>query len=166
MKKHLSLGFCLAISLLPISSASAKTLHIADKTPVISVDVPSEWTSERIEKGISCQSDDGEATIFFEVATAKSLDKLLDETIEWLKEQKVTIDESTKTESSFKAEGMEWSKISWNGGNAEWGKGDIAFVFGDMGNNRVAVITYWITEKGVAKHSAEIGGIFDSFKRL
>jgi hypothetical protein len=105
-------------------------------------------------------------TILFEVTAAKGLDKLLDETIGWLKEQKVAIEEPTKKEADFKAAGMNWSKIAWEGGNAEWGKADIAFVFGDLGNGKVLVITYWITKKGGEKHSESIGAVFDSFKRI
>src|SRR4051812_18870419 len=166
VKKTLSFVLCLFLPLLAMNVAAAKELKVPVKKPLISVEIPNGWDVEELEKGLSCESKDGVVTVFFEVTGARGLDKLLDETIEWLKDQKVTIDESTKKESEFKAEGMDFERISWKGSNKEWGKSDIAFIFGDLGKGKVLVITYWIPEDGVEKHLPAINHMFDSFKRL
>ena len=162
--RTLTLSLCLA--LIGATAVSAKTLLIPAKKAQISVEIPDSWTTEELEKGVSVESKDKVVTIFFEVTGARGLDKLLDETVEWLKSEKVTIDEASKKESEFKAEGMDWAKISWKGSNTEWGKSDIAFIFGDLGNGKIVVITYWLPEDGVEKHIGSINKVFDSFKKI
>jgi hypothetical protein len=166
MRRFFSFALCLALPLFATTFVAAKTLEIPEKKPLFSVVVPDSWTVEELEKGLAVESKDGVVTVFFEVTGAKGLDQLLDETIDWLKDQKVKIDESTKKESDFKVEGMDWSRISWKGSNEEWGKSDIAFMFGDLGHGKIAVITYWLPESGLEKHIPSINKMFDSFKRI
>jgi len=166
MKKTFSLILSLAVALVAVNVASAKTLKVPEKKAVISVEIPDSWTVEELDKGVSVESKDKVVTVFFEITGAKGLDKLLDETIDWLKEQKVKIDESSKKEADFKVEGMDFSRISWKGSNEEWGKSDIAFIFGDLGNGKIVVITYWLPESGLDKHIPAINKMFDSFKRI
>lgn len=164
MKKLLILALCLSI--LPAAATlSAKTVKIPADEPSVSIDVPDSWKPEETEHGTATESADGEATVFFEVTDAKGMDSLLDENIEWLKEQKVTINEDTKSEKDFKSKSMSWSRIAWEGTSKEWGPAVIGFAFSDIGNGKLVVVTYWITKKGFEKHEADIDKIFDSVKK-
>lgn len=91
MKKTLPLSLCLAFSLFA-ASAFAKTIKLPEDSPVVSVNVPDSWKPEDTEQGITSESPDGEATVMFEIADAKSMDALIDENTNWFKEQKVVID--------------------------------------------------------------------------
>ena len=128
--------------------------------------MPDSWGPENTEKGVAVESADKEATAFFEVTSAKGTDALLDENIAWLKDQKVSIDQSSKSEKDFKTASMSWSRISWDGTSEEWGPATIGFAFSDVGNGKVLVVTYWITKKGWEKHDGELSKIFDSVKKL
>ena len=165
MKTKFTLTLCLALPFL-VATASAKTYKIPEEDPVASVSVPDSWAPEATDKGIATESEDKEATVFFEVADAKSVDTLMDENIAWLKEQKVTITESSKSEKDFKTASMSWSRISWDGTNEEFGPATIGFAFADVGNGKVLIVTYWITKKGFKKHEEELDKIFDSVKKI
>jgi hypothetical protein len=165
MKKiALSFALCLALPLIA-STVSAKTIKVPEDAPAISVNVPDSWKPEDTDKGITTESPDQEATVMFEVTDAKSTDKLVDENVAWLKEQKVTVDQSTKSEKDFKTENMTFSRISWDGKDEEYGPATIGFAFADVGNGKVLVVTYWITKKGMEKHEAELNKILNSVKK-
>jgi hypothetical protein len=165
MKKPLALALCLTLPLLA-ATVSAKVIKIPEADPVASVDVPDSWNPEDTDKGVATESADKEATVFFEVTGAKGTDALLDENISWLKDQKVTINQASKSEKDFKTSSMSWSRISWDGTSEEWGPATIGFAFADVGNGKVLVVTYWITKKGWEKHDSELSKIFDSVKKL
>ena len=165
MKKIISLALCLTFTIF-IATLSAKVIKIPEGNPVVSIDVPDSWGPESTEKGVAVESSDKEATVFFEVTSAKGTDALLDENIAWLKDQKVSIDQSSKSEKDFKTASMSWSRISWDGTSEEWGPATIGFAFSDVGNGKVLVVTYWITKKGWEKHDGELSKIFDSVKKL
>lgn len=133
---------------------------------MVSVDAPDSWSPENTDKGVVTESADKEATVFFEVTSAKGTDALLDENIAWLKDQKVSIDQASKSEKDFKTSSMSWSRISWDGTSEEWGPATIGFAFADVGNRKVLVVTYWITKKGWEKHDSELSKIFDSVKKI
>ena len=165
MKKIIALALCLTFTIF-IAPLSAKVIKIPEGNPVVSIDVPDSWGPENTEKGVAVESSDKEATVFFEVTSAKGTDALLDENIAWLKDQKVSIDQSSKSEKDFKTASMSWSRISWDGTSEEWGPATIGFAFSDVGNGKVLVVTYWITKKGWEKHDGELSKIFDSVKKL
>jgi hypothetical protein len=165
MKKRLALALCLTLPFLAVT-LSAKVIKIPEEDSVVSVDAPDSWSPETTDKGVVTESADKEATVFFEVTSAKGTDALLDENIAWLKDQKVSIDQASKSEKDFKTSSMSWSRISWDGTSEEWGPATIGFAFADVGNGKVLVVTYWITKKGWEKHDSELTKIFDSVKKI
>jgi hypothetical protein len=165
MKKRLALALCLTLPFLAVT-LSAKVIKVPEEDSVVSVDAPDSWSPENTDKGVVTESADKEATVFFEVTSAKGTDALLDENIAWLKDQKVSIDQASKSEKDFKTSSMSWSRISWDGTSEEWGPATIGFAFADVGNRKVLVVTYWITKKGWEKHDSELSKIFDSVKKI
>lgn len=164
MTKRLTWALCLTLAF--TATLSARSIKVPEDDPAVTVNVPDSWNPETIDGGITTESEDKEATVFFEVTDAKGTAALLDENIKWLKGEKVTIDLSTKSEKEFKAGSMTWSSVSWSGTSEEWGPATIGFAFSDVGNGKVLVMTYWITKKGMATHEAELNKIFESVKRI
>ena len=162
---HLFLaGLCAASFVAPVVSAG--TIKLPEKNPLVSFEAPDAWHPEDTDKGFSCESPDSEATVIFEVTSAKGLEALIDENIEWLAEQKVTIDKSSKVSKDFKAAGMDWSVIGWDGKNDEYGPASIRFGFVDIGKGKILMITYWVTKKGESRHQDTLNNMFDSVKKI
>ncbi len=158
----------LALCLFPLlaGSAFAKDIKIPSDEPVASVSLPAGWTSEETDNGISCQSKDGDATIFFEVAKGeKETTDLVNENIKFLTDQKVIIDKSSKHERSFEAADLKWEVLEYSGKD-ESGAEHIQMMFTEIKPGKVMMITYWVTTKAEATYKDQIVKLFDSFKKL
>jgi hypothetical protein len=157
----------LIFSLVLSSLAPAGTLNIPEDKPAISVDIPDSWKPETTDKGIACESPDKVATIFFEVTSAKGLEALIDENVDWLtKDQGVQLDKASEQKQEFEAANLGWKRISWSGSSTEWGPATVGFAFTDAGEGKVLTVTYWITKKDQEKHFPTIEKIFESVKRV
>src|ERR1700737_5090267 len=120
----------LPLFLLLTSFAPAGTVKIPDDKPAISVNIPGSWKPEETDKGIACESPDKVATVFFEVTSAKGLDALIDENVDWLTvDQGVQLDRASEQKQDFEAAGLEWKRISWSGNSKEWGPATVGFAF-------------------------------------
>jgi hypothetical protein len=149
------------------SFASAGTVNVPEDKPAISVEIPDSWKPEETDKGIACESPDKVATIFFEVTSAKGLDALIEENIDWLtKDQGVELDKASEQKQEFETTNLQWKRISWSGTSKEWGPATVGFVFTDGGDGKVLTVTYWITKKDQEKHFPIIEKIFESVKRV
>jgi hypothetical protein len=156
-----------AFSLLLTSFASAGTVNVPEDKPAISVEIPDSWKPEETDNGIACESPDKVATIFFEVTSAKGLDALINENVDWLtKDQGVELDRASEQKQEFETTNLQWKRISWSGTSKEWGPATVGFVFTDGGNGKVLTVTYWITKKDAEKHFPTIEKIFESVKRV
>jgi hypothetical protein len=107
------------------------------------------------------------ATVFFEVTSAKGLDALIDENVDWLTvDQGVQLDRASEQKQDFEAAGLEWKRISWSGNSKEWGPATVGFAFTAAGNGKVLTVTYWITKKDQEKHFPTLEKIFESVKPI
>ena len=157
----------LAFSLLFTSLSPAGTVNVPEDKPAISVDIPDSWKPEATDKGIACESPDKVATIFFEVTSAKGLDSLIEENVDWLtKDQGVQLDKASEQKQEFEAANLGWKRISWSGTSTEWGPAIVGFAFTDAGDGKVLTVTYWVTKKDQEKHIPTIEKIFESVKRI
>ena len=157
----------LTFSFLLTSLAPAGTVNVPEDNPAISVDIPDSWKPEATDKGVACEFPDKVATIFFEVTSAKGLDALIDENVDWLtKDQGVELDKASEQKQEFEAANLGWRRISWSGSSKEWGPTTVGFAFTDAGNGKVLTVTYWVTKKDQEKHFPTIEKIFESVKRI
>src|SRR3981081_4338384 len=125
----------LACSLLLDNLAPAATVNVPEDKPAISVDIPDSWKPEATDKGIACESPDKVATIFFEVTSAKGLDSLIEENVDWLtKDQGVQLDKASEQKQEFEAANLGWKRISWSGTSTEWGPAIVGFAFTETGD--------------------------------
>jgi hypothetical protein len=158
-------GLTIALFITIILTAAivpAKTIKIPEDKPVISVNVPESWVPEPTDKGIAIESPDKVATVIFEVTSPKGVEALIDENIDWLmKDQKVKIDKDSKSEKDFKSGNLDWSRISWDGDNDEFGPATVGFLMTKAGN-KVVTVTYWITKKDSEKHMPQLDKILSS----
>ncbi|MHA3771291.1 hypothetical protein ACXR0O_07105 [Verrucomicrobiota bacterium sgz303538] len=149
------------------ATASAGTVKIPSENPAATVEIPASWKPEDIENGVQCESPDQVATVFFEVTSAKGVEALIDENVDWLtKEQRVDIDPATQKSKDFEAGGLTWNRISWDGKSKEWGPSVVGLMFTKLSNGKVLTITYWITKKNKEKHDATLEKMLSSVKAI
>jgi hypothetical protein len=164
-----SRGVIIALACFPLFTtlAPAATVDVPEDKPAISVDIPDSWKPEATEKGVACESPDKVATIFFEVTSAKGLEALIDENVDWLtKDQGVQLDKASEKKQEFEAANLGWKRISWSGTSKEWGPATVGFAFTDAGDGKVLTVTYWVTKEDQEKQISTIEKIFESVKRV
>ena len=151
---------------LAAASASAGTFKVPnDDFAIASVDIPDKWKPEAIDKGVEANSPDEEIYVAIEaVGSDKGIDAALDETEKMLKENKVDIDASSQSKSTFKAAGVEATELDFKG-KMEGEAQTVAIVFIPL-KGKLVIMTYWATAAKEKAHEIEIGKIVNSIKAL
>jgi hypothetical protein len=161
--KKLSLVLLLALALL--TPSFAKTFKVPDEESFASITIPDDWKSKEIDKGVESQSADSEVYFAVEATDAKGMDKSIEEAVDFLKEQGVTIDEKSMKQSEGKINGMEGVDITWNGKDKE-GDAIISLTILAAKKDKALLITYWASPEGTKKHAKELEAILKSVKPL
>ena len=142
----------------------AKTFELPDANPAASVTLPNNWKPSEVEKGVEATSPDGETYVAVETATAKGMEKLIDEDIKFLTEQGVTIDKSTQQTQDTTQNGIPVSFLHWKGKDKDGPTAVTLGIFG-LSDNLVMLMTAWSSPAGDKKHGDELTAILQSIKR-
>lgn len=161
--KTYALALLLAFALL--TPAFGKTFKVPDEDSFASITIPDSWTSKEIDKGVEAQSPDDEVWFAVEATDAKGMDKTIEEAIDFLKEQGVTIDPKTQKQDEGKINGMEGVDLTWSGKDKE-GDAIISLTILAVDANKVLLLTYWGSPDGTKKHAAAVGEILNSVKPI
>ena len=161
--KKLSLALLLALAL--IAPAFAKTFNLPDEGSFALITIPDSWKSKEIDKGVESQSSDGEVYFAVEATDAKGVDKTIEEAIDFLKAQGVTIDPKSVKQSEGKINGMDGVDITWSGKDKE-GDAIISLTILAVTPNKVLLVTYWGSPAGTKNKAKELGDILNSTKSL
>ncbi len=162
MIKHL-IALTLIATLCTVS-AQAKTAKVpSEDAAVASVTFPDDWDQQDIENGVAAQSpDDAVFMSIVAVENENSMDAEIEDTFAMLEEHKVELDKSTKKENKFKIAGYDAEEMLFQGKDAD-GATAVSITFVTM-NDKVLVITYWVSTAEEAKHAEAIGKIVQSIK--
>jgi hypothetical protein len=161
--KKLSLAALFALALL--TPAFAKTFKVPDEDSFASITIPDDWKSKEIDKGVESQSKDDQVYFAVEASDAKGLDKTIEDAIDFLKEQGVTIDTKTQKQSEGKINGMDGVDLTWNGKDKE-GDAIISLTILAVRKDKALLITYWASPEGTKSHAKELGEIISSVKGI
>lgn len=151
-----------AMMLLP-SVTLAETLKFPSDKPVAQITIPDGWGPEETETGIQATSDDSAIYLSIDVADEESTDKVIDDAIDFLGTNGVTIDVSTQKESEDTFNGMKMSNFDWSGTDKD-GPASIGLSLVSPKPGKLLVITYWGTKGEQEKHGKELMAIINSLK--
>ena len=166
MKK--SLFSTLLACTLAAASASAGTFKVPNEDfGIASVTIPDSWKPKEIDKGVEANSPDGEVYVAVDaVGSDKGIDEEINDTFKMLKDNKVTIDASTKKENKFTIAGVDATELQF-AGKLEGEAQTISIVFVPI-KEKLVVVTYWSSVAG-DKDKADsdaVGAILKSLKAL
>lgn len=152
-----------SLALLP-SHGQAKTFDLPDANPAAVVYLPDSWKPSEVEKGVEATSPDGETYVAIETATAKGMNTLIDEDIDFLTKQGVVIDRSTQQSHDMQSNGMPASLLHWQGKDKD---GPTAVTLGIFGvtDNLVVLMTAWSSPAGDKVNGPELTKIVEGIKR-
>lgn len=161
--KKLSIAVLLALAL--VTPSFAKTFKVPEEGSFASITIPDDWKSKEIDSGVESQSADNEVYFSVEATDAKGMDKAIEEAVQYLHEQGVTVDEKSMKQSEGKINGMEGIDVTWKGKDKE-GDADISLTILAANKDKVLLITYWASPEGTKKHDKELGAILKSVKPI
>jgi hypothetical protein len=161
--KTLSLAALFALAL--VTPGFAKTFKVPDEGSFASITIPDDWKTKEIDKGVESQSKDNQVYFAVEASDAKGLDKTIEEAVDFLKEQGVTIDTKTQKQSEGKINGMDGVDLTWNGKDKE-GDAIVSLTILAVRKDKALLITYWASPEGTKSHAKELGEILNSVKGI
>ncbi len=153
-----------ALSCLVAMPVMAKTYELPDANPAISVALPNSWKPTEVAKGVEATSPDGETYVALETATAKGMESLISDDIQFLTEQGVVIDRSTQQTHDTTQDGMPASYLRWSGKDKDGPTHVTLGIFG-VSDNLVLLMTAWSSPAGEKVHDAELTQMISSIKR-
>ena len=93
-----------------------------------------------------------------EATDAKGLEKQIEEAVEYLKGQGVTVDEKSMKQSEGKLNGMEVFEIDWKGTDKD-GATEISLSVVAVTKEKGLLLVYWASPEGTKKHIKTLGEI-------
>lgn len=157
----------IALALLALTSpltAHAATLTFPGDKPVASITIPDSWKPEETDGGVQGTSADSAVYLSAEVASDKSMEKVVTGAIDFLAKNKVTIDPSTQKETpATDVNGMQMATLEWDG-NDEDGPVSVGLLIVQVSADNALVVTYWGDKGEEDKHDAEVKAIVASIK--
>lgn len=142
----------------------AKRLNLPnEESAVATIEMPNSWEPEEITNGFAGTSPDRAVYMaVVAVGSDKGREAELDDTFDMLKEQKVVLDKSSKSEDKFKVNGVEANEITYRGKDED-GPAAVSIAFVPM-KDKVIVVTYWVSSDEKKGHQAEVGKILNSLQ--
>lgn len=148
-----------------VAPAMAKTLTIPESDPLVNIEVPdSGWEVTKIARGVEISTADDELYLAIKATGAASTKELIDQAVNYLKREGVTIDLKTQKESQGKVNGFDVADVGWEGKDKD---GDVVIHLTVMSitPEREILFTYWASPKGDKKYDPETAKIFQSVKK-
>ena len=153
-----------SLACLAAGPAFAKTYGLPDKKPAVMVTLPNSWKPTEVERGVEATSPDGETYIAIETATAKGMEKLIDEDIKFLSEQGVVIDKASQQSQDTNVAGMPVSFLHWTGKDKDGPTSVTLGIFG-VSDNLVMLMTAWSSPAGDKANGGDLDTILGSIKK-
>ena len=139
----------------------AKTYQLPDANPAVSVMLPDKWKPSEVEKGVEATSPDGETYVALETATAKGIEALIDDDIQFLTDRGVVVDKSTQQTHDTTINGMSVSFLRWSGKDKDGPTNVTLGIYGVTGN-LILLMTAWSSPTGEKLYGKELDGIVSS----
>ncbi len=145
--------------------AFAKEFKLPDDNPVASINLPDSWKPEAIEKGVQGQTADNAVYLSVETTTSeKEMTAIIDDTFARLKEHKVDLSHTVKSERKFLINGLPADELLYDGKDED-GPTMVSITFVTVGKTTL-VLTYWASADSNKKHEPEIEKVLISLKAV
>ena len=148
-----------------IANVSAGTYKLPKENPIASVAFPEGWKVELEDESLDATSADGDISINIEFNDAESLAGAIEETIGYLKKNKVKLDKATEKKTETEFHGMVVVNFDWDGEDAD-GKCKVSLTILGVTPKKALLMLYWATPESEKKHAKELAGIQESIKSL
>jgi hypothetical protein len=160
--KQMLLAVILAAAL--VQPAFAERFRIPAEDPIVTIDVPEDWTVAQIDKGIEASSDDDEVYLAIEGTVMKGLVELTTDAVRFLGRAGVTVDESSEKSDEGTVNGFRMNSIGWSGRDKD---GDVLIhlMILTITPTKGVLFTYWASPEGDKEYQEAIRKIVRSVRK-
>jgi hypothetical protein len=160
--KKVMLAVLLAAAL--ASPALAERFRIPADDPIVTIEVPEDWTATQIDKGVELSSDDDEVYLAIEGTPMKGLVELTTDAVRFLNRAGVTVDQSTEKSDEGTVNGFKMNSIGWAGRDKD---GDVLIhlMILTITPTKGVLFTYWASPEGDKEHEETIRKIVRSVRK-
>lgn len=158
-------AFCVAVALTLSLAAPgwAKNFAFPETNPTATVSIPDTWKTEAIEYGFEAKSPDDDVYLSIESVSAKTMNKMLDANMAWMKRNKITVTGKPKeTDVNF---GGLAGKMQAFPAKDENGETQIYLIYAES-DQRLIFITLWASEAEQKANDKDINAIMGSIKAI
>jgi predicted Zn-dependent protease len=148
-----------------VAAATAGEYKLPKDEPVVSFTIPAKWKIEKSDESISATSADDEILVSFEINDGDSLEGAIEESLGFLKKNKVKIDKDSQKKQEMTVRGMEVVNFDWKGTDED-GPTKISLTIMGITKGKALVLLYWASPEGEKKHAADHKTIQDSIKPI
>ena len=147
-------------------AAHAETLKFPSEEPIVQVAIPHSWGPKETETGVDATSPDSAIYLSIDIADDKTMNKTIDDAIDFLVKNGVNIDADSKHEyPDTTVNGMKMGHLAWNGTDKD-GPVHVQLGLVQPSEHKMLVITYWGSTDDEGKHEDAVNGIIDSLKAI
>jgi hypothetical protein len=143
---------------------SAKEYNITKSEPIAKITFPEGWKVTEEDDIINATSKDESISLDVEIFDNDDLDENLQATIDYLKENKVIVDEKSLKESEGKINGLDAVFHSYDGKDEE-GPCVISLCFMILNEKKTVSILHWSPAKVDEEQQKEVLAILNSVKK-
>lgn len=162
MKKSMLLTLAALVSL--TVGVSAKEYNITKSEPIAKITFPDDWKVTEEDDIINATSKDESISLDVEIFDNDDLDDSLQATIDYLKENKVIVDEKSLKETEGKINGLDAVFHSYDGKDEE-GPCVISLCFMILSEKKTVSILHWSPSKVDEELQKQVIEILNSVKK-
>lgn len=159
--RAIALGLLMSIV---ATAASALTVTLTAKDPIVTIDFPSKWKVDEIKRGVEAKSPDEEVYLWFEIFAPAEYDALVNEHKTYFDKQGVKITGEAKVfnneENGVHVKFTDFPS-TWKGAPTV-----LRYVAFDLGlpSQKQVLMSYWASPEGDKKHDAAMRALLKSIK--
>lgn len=143
--------------------AFAKNFAVPAKNPSITITLPNDWSTEDIEYGFQARPKDEGVFFSVESAEARQIDKMLADTKNWMRDNKIKAVEPIKAD--MKISGIDSTVFQFRTSD-ENGPTTVDLILMPAGSGRVMMLTVWGNDAEREANGKALDSIFGSIKPI
>lgn len=158
-----SFYIAVALTLSLAGPAWAKNFAFPESNPTATVSIPNTWKTEAVEYGFEARSPDNDVYFSVETVPAKSMNKMLDANMAWMKRNKIAVTGKPK-ENDVNFNGLA-GKMQIFPAKDENGETQIILIYAES-EQRLIYMTLWASEEEQKANDRDINAIMNSIKAI
>ena len=162
MIKRLILAALFALA--SFGPVAARNYAFPEKNPTATLVIPDSWDVDEIEFGYTASSPDEEIIFTIETASASRLDRMIEQNMQWLKEQDI-VAKGKPEEKEISINGIPATLYNYEATDPD-GDTLIQFVIFPAGQGRVVLMSLWGSADGRDENQKDIETIINSIKPI